>query len=49
MVEVLVGGQGFDGARALAAFALGRTLFCVTLARNGIALATVRRDREKYD
>jgi phosphate transport system permease protein len=49
MVTLLVGDQEFDSAKTLAAFALGLTLFCVTLALNVIALATVRRYREKYD
>jgi phosphate transport system permease protein len=49
IVTLLVGDQEFDSAKTLAAFALGLTLFCVTLLLNVIALATVRRYREKYD
>ncbi len=49
IVTLLVGDQEFDSAKTLAAFALGLTLFCITLVLNVIALATVRRYREKYD
>jgi len=49
LVTLLVGDQEFDSAKTLAAFALGLTLFCITLVLNVIALVTVRRYREKYD
>jgi phosphate transport system permease protein len=49
IVTLLVGDQEFDSAKTLAAFALGLTLFCVTLALNVVALHIVRKYREKYD
>jgi phosphate transport system permease protein len=49
IVTLLVGDQEFDSAKTLAAFALGLLLFVVTLGLNLVALATVRRYREKYD
>ena len=49
IVTLLVGDQEFDSAKTLAAFALGLTLFVVTLCLNLAALATVRRYREQYD
>ena len=49
IVTLLVGDQEFDSAKTLAAFALGLTLFCVTLILNVIALVTVRKYREAYD
>jgi phosphate transport system permease protein len=49
IVTLLVGDQEFDSPKTLAAFALGLLLFCVTLALNVIALAVVRKYREKYD
>ena len=49
IVTLLVGDQEFDSAKTLAAFALGLTLFLVTLALNAIALVVVRRNREQYD
>lgn len=49
IVTLLVGDQEFDSAKTLAAFALGLTLFFVTLALNLVALAVVRRYREQYD
>ena len=49
IVALLVGDQEFDSAKTLAAFALGLTLFCVTLILNVIALITVRKYREAYD
>ncbi len=49
IVTLLVGDQEFDSAKTLAAFALGLTLFIVTLCLNLAALATVRRYREQYD
>ena len=49
IVTLLVGDQEFDSAKTLAAFALGLTLFCITLALNVFALSIVRKYREKYD
>lgn len=49
IVTLLVGDQEFDSAKTLAAFALGLTLFVVTLVLNVIALSVVRRYREQYD
>ena len=49
IVTLLVGDQEFDSAKTLAAFALGLTLFVVTLVLNVIALRIVQRYREKYD
>ncbi len=49
IVTLLMGDQEFDSAKTLAAFALGLTLFFVTLALNLVALAVVRRYREQYE
>lgn len=49
IVALLVGDQEFDSPKTLAAFALGLTLFCVTLALNVIALKIVKSYKEKYD
>lgn len=49
IVTLLVGDQEFDSAKTLAAFALGLTLFLLTLGINLIALATVRKYREQYE
>ena len=49
IVTLLVGDQEFDSAKTLAAFALGLTLFFVTLGLNLIALTVVRRFREQYE
>jgi len=49
IVTILVGDQEFDSPKTLAAFALGLTLFFVTLALNFIALHVVRKYREQYD
>ncbi len=49
IVTLLVGDQEFDSAKTLAAFALGLTLFAVTLALNVIALHIVRKYREQYE
>ncbi|NBO19898.1 MAG: phosphate ABC transporter permease subunit PstC [Proteobacteria bacterium] len=49
IVALLVGDQEFDSPKTLAAFALGLTLFCVTLMLNVIALRIVNAYREKYD
>jgi phosphate transport system permease protein len=49
IVVLLTGDQEFDSAKTLAAFALGLTLFFVTLILNLIGLYIVRRYREEYD
>lgn len=49
IVSLLVGDQEFDSPKTLAAFALGLALFCITLALNAVALAVVRKYREKYE
>ncbi len=49
IVTLLVGDQEFDSAKTLAAFALGLTLFVVTLALNVVALHIARKYREQYD
>ena len=49
IVTLLVGDQEFDSAKTLAAFALGLTLFFITLALNFIALRVVNKYREQYD
>jgi len=49
IVTLLTGDQEFDSSKTLAAFALGLTLFVVTLALNVIALHVVRKYREQYE
>lgn len=49
IVSLLVGDQEFDSPKTLAAFALGLTLFFITLALNVYAQHVVRKYREKYD
>lgn len=49
IVTLLKGDQEFDSAKTLAAFALGLSLFVVTLILNVIALHIVRKYREQYD
>ncbi|MBK1731849.1 phosphate ABC transporter permease subunit PstC [Thiococcus pfennigii] len=49
IVTLLTGDQEFDSAKTLAAFALGLTLFAVTLILNVIALGIVRKYREQYE
>ncbi|WP_375250354.1 phosphate ABC transporter permease subunit PstC [Sphingomonas sp.] len=49
IVDLLTGEAEFDSAKTLAAFALGLTLFVITLLLNIIALIVVRRYREAYD
>lgn len=49
MVSLLVGDNEFDSPKTLAAFALGITLFCITLALNVVALLTVKKYRERYE
>ncbi|MBY0407402.1 MAG: ABC transporter permease subunit, partial [Rickettsiales bacterium] len=48
IVALLVGDQEFDSPKTLAAFALGLTLFCVTLVLNMVALRIVNNYRKKY-
>ncbi|MDE2444569.1 MAG: phosphate ABC transporter permease subunit PstC [Alphaproteobacteria bacterium] len=45
---MLVGDQEFDSAKTLSAFALGLTLFVLTLILNVIALRVVRQYKEHY-
>lgn len=49
IVALLIGDQEFDSPKTLAAFALGLTLFCITLALNILALTIVKKYREKYE
>jgi phosphate transport system permease protein len=49
IVTLLIGDTEFDSPKTLAAFALGLVLFLVTLGLNILALAIVRRFRERYD
>lgn len=49
IVALLVGDQEFDSPKTQAAFALGLTLFCVTLVLNIIALLVVKKYREAYE
>jgi phosphate transport system permease protein len=49
IVSLLTGDQEFDSPKTLAAFALGLTLFVITLALNVVALVVVRKYREKYE
>ena len=49
IVTLLTGDQEFDSAKTLAAFALGLTLFVVTLSLNVLALHLVRKYREQYE
>ena len=49
IVTLLIGDQEFDSAKTLAAFALGLTLFVVTLGLNLVALYITRRYREEYE
>nr|VFJ60652.1 MAG: phosphate transport system permease protein [Candidatus Kentron sp. FM]VFJ66816.1 MAG: phosphate transport system permease protein [Candidatus Kentron sp. FM]VFK16581.1 MAG: phosphate transport system permease protein [Candidatus Kentron sp. FM] len=49
IVTLLVGDQEFDSPKTLAAFALGLSLFVVTLILNIIALHVVRKYREQYE
>jgi phosphate transport system permease protein len=49
IVTLLVGDQAFDSAKTLSAFALGLTLFVITLMLNLLALGMVRRFRERYE
>ena len=49
IVVILIGDQQFEDPKTQAAFALGLTLFVVTLILNVIALSIVKKYREKYD
>ncbi len=49
IVTLLVGDQEFDSPKTLAAFALGLTLFAITLGLNFIAQRVVKKYREQYD
>ncbi|MFQ5559058.1 MAG: phosphate ABC transporter permease subunit PstC [Nitrospinota bacterium] len=49
IVTLLVGDQEFDSPKTLAAFAIGLLLFFLTLTLNIVALAVVRRFRERYE
>jgi len=49
IVTLLTGDQEFDSVKTLAAFALGITLFVITLILNIIALIIVKKYREKYE
>ena len=49
IVSLLVGDQAFDSPKTLAAFALGLTLFAVTLTLNIIALRIVKKYRDAYE
>jgi phosphate transport system permease protein len=49
IVTLLIGDQEFDSPKTLAAFALGLTLFLLTLILNVIALYVVRKYREQYE
>jgi phosphate transport system permease protein len=49
IVGQLTGDTAFDSPETLVAFALGITLFVITLALNVLALVIVRRYREQYE
>jgi len=49
IVNQLTGDQDFTSAQSLVGFALGLTLFVMTLVLNVIALVIVRRYREQYE
>jgi len=49
IVDLLTGEAEFDSPKTLAAFALGLTLFAITLLLNIVALSVVRRYREAYE
>jgi len=49
IVAVLTGDQEFDSPKTLSAFALGLTLFVITLVLNVIALIVVRKYRDRYE
>ncbi|WP_294273854.1 phosphate ABC transporter permease subunit PstC [Sphingomonas yabuuchiae] len=49
IVDLLTGEAEFDSPKTLAAFALGLTLFLITLLLNIVALNVVKRYRETYE
>jgi phosphate transport system permease protein len=49
IVDLLTGEAEFDSPKTLAAFALGLTLFVITLLLNIVALRVVKRYREAYE
>ena len=49
IVDLLTGESEFDSPKTLAAFALGLTLFLITLLLNIVALRVVKRYREAYE
>ncbi|MDR2876976.1 MAG: phosphate ABC transporter permease subunit PstC [Chromatiales bacterium] len=49
IVNQITGDSDFSGPQSLVAFALGLTLFVITLVLNFVALLIVRRYREQYD
>lgn len=49
IVDLLTGDAEFDSPKTLAAFALGLTLFMITLLLNIVALRVVKKYREAYD
>ncbi len=49
IVTLLIGDQEFDDPKTLAAFALGLSLFALTLVLNIIALHIVKRYRQSYE
>ena len=49
IVDLLTGEAEFDSPKTLAAFALGLTLFSITLLLNIVALRVVKRYREAYE
>ena len=49
IVTLLVGDHEFDSTKTMAAFALGMTLFTITLLLNIYAIRVVKKYREKYD
>jgi phosphate transport system permease protein len=49
IVSLLTGDTEFDSAKTLSAFALGLTLFVVTLVLNIVALRIVQKYRNKYE
>ncbi|MGE7206328.1 phosphate ABC transporter permease subunit PstC [Sphingomonas sp. NPDC019816] len=49
IVDLLTGEAAFDSPKTLAAFALGLTLFVITLLLNIVALTVVKRYRETYE
>ncbi len=49
IVTLLVGDHEFDSNKTLAAFALGFSLFFMTLILNIVALIIIKRYRERYD